>query len=451
MSSPAAPPVAKYALTGPQVDPGAGYWMYCSQLHVPTIDELLSITEDPGSRYFFPPPPDAATTAREFAELLDLARWRDDPCRLVSTGDCPRVSERDRRPCHRPRELPQAYGCRRPISKLLNLVPPSLGAVLVRRLPGEQIIRTGRGMARAIESETPGLHHRNALDYLIRSRSGSPPRQALVWAALDVALAAALQAAWHFKWINPRTAFRERPVEYARRVGKVRELDVLFDRPDELNPAYNLCPDGRPDAHGHFPDNASGTPRHPAYPSGHSTYSGAASEILNFFFGRESADSLPAHPELGSRPGTTIGEELDDMADNIGMGRLWAGIHWRSDHEAGLKLGRAVACIILHQLQRMERKEKHGFQLCPPDMETLENQCDLKEKVPGCDETARPPKREDLEREAEARRESCRPAIVPADPAAGDLREPCPPPPMPIGGPRFDANRGVQQGARPER
>ena len=45
-----------------------------------------------------------------------------------------------------------------------------------------------------------------------------------------------------------------------------------------------------------------GTPRHPAYPSGHSTYSGAASEILSFFFPDYRAD-------------------LDRLADNIGIAR----------------------------------------------------------------------------------------------------------------------------------
>src|SRR4051794_34580925 len=96
------PPVGKYMLKGPQVDPGSGYWMYCSQLHVLTLEELTQDTEDHGSRHFFPEPPDAAVTAREFQELLDLAGWRDDPCRLVSP--CPRVEEGHRRPCHRPRE-----------------------------------------------------------------------------------------------------------------------------------------------------------------------------------------------------------------------------------------------------------------------------------------------------------------------------------------------------------
>ncbi len=47
---------------------------------------------------------------------------------------------------------------------------------------------------------------------------------------------------------------------------------------------------------------------------------------------------------------TTIGPELDNLADNIGLGRMWAGVHWRSDHTAGLKLGRTVAQLVLEQL-----------------------------------------------------------------------------------------------------
>src|ERR1044072_8121875 len=164
MANGSVPSVEKYKLKGLQVDPGASYWMYCSQLHNVTIDELTRLTEDSKSDHFFPAPPDAAETAKEFEELLNLARWRDDPCKLVSK--CPKIKEEDRRPCNRPKDLPKAFDCRRPISKLLNLAPP-LGAVLVSRFPGEQIIRTGRGMARAVESETPGLFHRNALNYLI--------------------------------------------------------------------------------------------------------------------------------------------------------------------------------------------------------------------------------------------------------------------------------------------
>jgi len=201
--------------------------MYCPQLHNVRIEELTALTEDPASEHFFPAPPNAAVTAQEFDELVRLSGERDDPCKLVNTKPCKEIKGA---PCERLKEdLPMRFDCRRPISKFLNLAPPPIGAVLVNRFPGEQIIRTGRGMARAVESETPGLYHRHALNYLIGTRSWSPPRQALVWAALDVALASALQAAWYYKWINPRTRYRERPVEYARRIHREKELNVLFE------------------------------------------------------------------------------------------------------------------------------------------------------------------------------------------------------------------------------
>ena len=135
------------------------------------------------------------------------------------------------------------------------------------------------------------------------------------------------------------------------------------------------------------------------------------------------------------------------MADNIGMGRLWAGIHWRSDHEAGMKLGRTVACLVLQQLVRMESKLKHGFTLCPPDRPGLANQCDLDEKISGCDENQMPPTREELEKESEERRKTCNSPFVhtPLPPVKVPGR--CPPPPAPIED-RYDSNRGVQRGSR---
>jgi hypothetical protein len=434
--------------------------MYCPQLHNVRIEELEALTENPGSDHFFPPPPNATVTEKEFDELVRLAHERDDPCKLVNPSRCKEITGI---PCHRRKELPMAFDCRRPISKLLNLTPPPIGAVLLNRFPSEQIIRTGRGMARAVETETPGLFHRHALNYLIGTRSWSPPRQALVWAALDVALASALQAAWYYKWINPRTRYRERPAEYARRIGRVNDLNVLFDQPDELNPAYNLCPDARPVPPGPFDPhkNDSGTPRHPAYPSGHSTYSGAASEILSFFFGTETTPPEPGsplsallpHPRLGSQPSTGVSEELDNLADNIGMGRLWAGIHWRSDHEAGLKLGRTVACLVLQQLARMESSHKHGFRLCPPDRPSLCNQCDLREHVP-CDLKQTPPRPDELDKEADERKRTCDSPFKREPQPPVDLRKPCDPPPPCIGAKQrasreheFDANRTVQRGA----
>jgi hypothetical protein len=283
------------------------------------ISELLPLTDDPGNEecYFEPYPCDEEVVQGEIQELKDLAGLRDDPDAIASN----------------------APGRRRlPISKFLQLRPQPLGAVFClerEQKPLEslaqqctrdeqdrpRVIRTGRELARWFENETPGLAHRHALNCLIRSCDLSPPRQARIWMALDVAIYSALLAAWYYKWGSDRpcTVYRPRPIEVEE------DLDVLYDR------CVNTtgCDD---DGNRTTPIPSPGTPRHPSYPSGHSTYAGAGSEILTYFFPDEE-------------------QQLDRLADNAGMARLWAGIHYRSDHEQGVKLGRCVARLIISQLE----------------------------------------------------------------------------------------------------
>lgn len=65
------------------------------------------------------------------------------------------------------------------------------------------------------------------------------------------------------------------------------------------------------------------TPNHPSYPSNHSTHSAAGAEILAYLFPEDA-------------------EYFRNRAEEAGLSRLWAGIHYRSDHEAGSALGKAV-------------------------------------------------------------------------------------------------------------
>ena len=412
-SSPCTPP--QYMLKGPQVEPEASYWNHCPQLRLVSLMELTAITDDPAHPGYFPPYPDPCTAAgqsliqQEFNELVSLSKQRDDPCALVKPCSATALGDA----CQFVGPLPFAFGCRQPISRLFDLQPEALGAVTVNRLPGKQVIRTGRGLARAVENETPGIFHRHALNYLITTRQWSPPRQALIWAALDVAIASALQAAWYYKWLSPRflTSRRPRPIEYAVATGQ--SLDVLYDRPDELNPNYILCPDARPCAP--VPGFSPGTPRHPAYPSGHSTYAGAASTILAFFFGNDMTSQFLT----GCSTTTNIRTELRNMADNIGMGRLWAGIHWRSDHEAGLKLGQVVACLVLRQLHSICGG---NFNVCGPMPMMMIDQCNCAQTVP-CPQDM-PPTIADLNAKAWACKEQCPPCGT----SLQVWPNPCPPP-----------------------
>ncbi|HTD71627.1 MAG TPA: phosphatase PAP2 family protein [Gemmatimonadales bacterium] len=69
---------------------------------------------------------------------------------------------------------------------------------------------------------------------------------------------------------------------------------------------------------------AVGMPNHPSYPSGHSCVSASAAEVLSSFF-----------PEKRV--------QFDAMVTEAGLSRMYAGIHYRFDIEAGQQLGRSVA------------------------------------------------------------------------------------------------------------
>jgi len=317
-----APGSFQYALRGPQVEPEASFWSIspCPLPSVIRIEDLNKVADDPEHELYFPPyPTDPAILADEIAELNELASLRDDPAALANPAPGNPLPTGAVGP-HGP-----VLGSRRrlAISSFLQLRPQPLGAVFNReRNETEPVIRTGRELARWFESETPGLGHRHALNHLLPTTGWSPPRQALVWMALDVAIYSALLAAWHYKWLTRRkdVRFRPRPVEHDYRVS------ILFN--------YRVDAAGTGDGDRRLaPDPSPGTPRHPAYPSGHSTAGGAASEILSFFF-----------PDFTA--------EFNQLADNGGMARLWAGIHWRSDHEQGLKLGRSVARMVIARLQK---------------------------------------------------------------------------------------------------
>lgn len=71
---------------------------------------------------------------------------------------------------------------------------------------------------------------------------------------------------------------------------------------------------------------AIGLPNHPSYPSSHSCTSGAAASVLGTLY-----------------PGEAT--RLDAMADEIGLSRLYAGIHYRFDINAGLQIGRSVGAL----------------------------------------------------------------------------------------------------------
>ena len=89
---------------------------------------------------------------------------------------------------------------------------------------------------------------------------------------------------------------------------------------------------------------AGNTPADPSYPGAHSTISAAAADVLASFYGdhQRFAITSPALPGV-TRSFTSFGEAVREA----GLSRIYAGVHTRLDHEAGLRLGHKVARFVV--------------------------------------------------------------------------------------------------------
>jgi hypothetical protein len=86
------------------------------------------------------------------------------------------------------------------------------------------------------------------------------------------------------------------------------------------------------------------TPNHPEYPSGHSTVSSAAAEVLRDFFGEDSAFSVTSDVMLGvERSFPNFSSALDEIKN----ARIYAGIHFRSACDDGQATGASVGDYVL--------------------------------------------------------------------------------------------------------
>jgi hypothetical protein len=68
----------------------------------------------------------------------------------------------------------------------------------------------------------------------------------------------------------------------------------------------------------------------------------------------------------------SLNGEINNLASNIGHARNFAGIHWRSGHEWGLKLGEAAALSVLRdQSNNYSRENFTGFTITKFDGTTV--------------------------------------------------------------------------------
>jgi hypothetical protein len=190
------------------------------------------------------------------------------------------------------------------------------------------------------------------------------PAEAVDW--IGRVVTPALKAAYCQKWMVHR---RIRPEEvggliHQTRIGlrtypvhesilKSEAVDAVFAQTGSY-----LLPQTYPE----------GCPTHPSYPAGHAAIAGACCVILKACFDgtmlfpgvvEPGADGLTLRECVGYAP--TVDDEINKLAFNVAMGRNWAGIHFRSDDMAGLRLGEEVGIAVLQDLARTYSETYNGF------------------------------------------------------------------------------------------
>jgi len=94
------------------------------------------------------------------------------------------------------------------------------------------------------------------------------------------------------------------------------------------------------------------TPPFPTYTSGHSTFSGSSARILEHFYGTDEIAFSAPSPDPQRWPDVLPGvvrswSSLSQAADEAGQSRIYGGIHWQYDNQAGLSSGRALADYVV--------------------------------------------------------------------------------------------------------
>ena len=182
---------------------------------------------------------------------------------------------------------PPAYGSPQFLAEMREVYAVS------RSLTAEQK-RIASYWADGAGTVTPPGHWNVIAADLVRAAGWTTLRAAWLFATLNTAQADAFIACWDAKYAY----WSLRPVTAIRRLVDPSWLSYIV------------------------------TPPFPSYVSGHSSTSGAASTVLAAFFPANAA-------------------QLRAMAEEAAVSRLYGGIHYRSDNEAGLTLGRRVGGVAL--------------------------------------------------------------------------------------------------------
>jgi membrane-associated phospholipid phosphatase len=168
-------------------------------------------------------------------------------------------------------------------------------------------------------TETPPGHWITIASGLSRDRGLSLAENARLFALLSITVADAAVVAWDVKYAYNNW----------RPVTGIQHAD------QDGNPATEPEPGWLP---------LLATPPFPSYISGHSTFSAASARILAHYFG---TDAIAFSTTSDGLPGVTRSfSRLSQAAAEAGQSRIYGGIHWQFDNQAGLESGAALADFV---------------------------------------------------------------------------------------------------------
>jgi membrane-associated phospholipid phosphatase len=164
-------------------------------------------------------------------------------------------------------------------------------------------------------TETPPGHWNSIAQDVAAARGNTMEQNARLFALLNIAMADAAICAWDTKHFY----------NFWRPVTAIRNGDTDGNATTIRDPNWSSF---------------IATPPFPDYPSGHSTFSGAASRALAHFFG---TDNIAFTSGSDFLPGVTRSfTSFSAAASEAAISRLYGGIHFRSANEDGLAAGLAI-------------------------------------------------------------------------------------------------------------
>ncbi len=195
-----------------------------------------------------------------------------------------------------------------------------------------------------------------------------------------------MKAVWYQKWMVHR---RLRPEEFAFLVNKQISDPTNFGIHADLLNSQALVKTfekyGNYLLSQQYPE---GCPTHPSYPCGHGSISAACATLLKAWFKEDFVIPNPVKPNANNTAlvdcllPLTVGGELNKLCSNIAKGRDMAGVHYRSDCNAALELGEAIAIAILEDEAYTKNINFSGFSLTKFDGTVIT--VGAKKAIPSC-------------------------------------------------------------------